>query len=333
MVYAFGAYGTNNIGDEAIFMGLKSEYPNAIQLYVNKPSSWITGWVLPEQAPVWYADFLTGIRKFTQEDTLIIGGGGLLHSYQAVKDYCTMAQLVVHAGGKVLIEGIGAEGLQSGFADIVRELLALAEHISVRTTTSKTILQPLTNKKIDVRKDFAYSMALPHSSPPGPLSTQKYIGIVVGGADDLHVYDELSQLLAKYTVGTEHYNFLLLPHSISYTNPMNNDLLIFQYLWSNCDIYHAKREERIYILDYAPRYPEETLNLYKELMIGCIGWRYHSLIFSEMANVPMLLAAPTFKNMAYVKDVTRSNLIVKENNETLEQAFNNFIPLLAVQQF
>jgi polysaccharide pyruvyl transferase WcaK-like protein len=328
MVYAFGAYGTNNIGDEAIFAGLKHEYPDAIQIYVNKPWSWSP----TANLPIWYADFLTGVCKFTKEDTLIIGGGGLLHSLKAVNDYYTMASLVTEAGGKVLIEGIGAEGIQSSYKDIVKQLLSLASHISVRTTTSKDLLQPLTKNKIDVRKDFAYSMAT-KSNTPGPLSTQRYIGIVVGGAEDLHVYDELSNLLAKYTVGPEHYNFLLIPHSISYTNPMNNDLLIFQYLWSNCNIYHAKREERIYILDYTPHDPEEALNLYKDLMLGCIGWRYHSLIFSEMANVPMLLAAPTFKNMAYVKDVKRSNLIVKQSNETLEQAFNNFIPLLAVQQF
>lgn len=333
MVYAFGAYGTNNIGDEAIFEGLRKEYIGAIQIYVNKPSRWVTDWADPESGPVWYADFITGVRKFNKEDTLIIGGGGLLHSIQAVNDYYIMARLVKEAGGKVLIEGIGAEGLQPAYKHIVKSLLALASHISVRTTTSKALLRPLTNNKIDIRKDFAYSICSNPVTSPGPLETQRYIGIIVGGAEDLHAYDELSNLLSKYTAGPEHYNFLLVPHSISYTSPMNNDLLIFQYLWSNCSIYHAKREDRIYILDYQPHNPKEALNLYKELMLGCIGWRYHSLIFSEMVNIPMLLAAPTFKNMAYVKDTKRSNLIVKQNNETLEQAFNNFIPLLAVQQF
>lgn len=327
-IYAFAAFGTNNIGDEAIFNGLSEEYPGAIQMYVNKVPKWGVG----TTPAVWYADFLTGVKHFVKEDTLIIGGGGLLHSMQAINDYYTMAQLVFDVGGKVIIEGLGAEGLQTEYKPIVKNLLSLATHISVRTTTSRELLQPLTTKKVDIRSDFAYSMKWKRAQL-GPLARAKYLGIVVGGTTNLHEYDELCALIKKYSVGATHFNFLILPHSISYTNPMNNDRLVAQYIWSNCDIYHSYREDRIHILEYLPSCPEEMVSLYSEVMYGVIGWRYHSLIFSELANKPILLAAPTFKNMAYVKDVKRSNLIVKQNNETLEQAFLNLIPLLAVEQF
>ena len=319
MKYAFGAYGTNNLGDEAIYEGLCQEIGPAIQIYVNKSSVPLS---------IWYADLLKGKISFDPDaEELIIGGGGLFHSKNAIIDYIRMADLAIKNHMKVSIQGVGVEGINNSFQEDARELCKRCYFISVRSKQSQLLLESL-GFKSTVRKDFAYniqseeSVMIPEFENKLPI-----IGFITGGCGDELAISKLSQIIRKFTVGEDLCNFIHIPHSKSFVNYTNNDVVTGELLWSNIDIYHANRENSFKTYRFLNN-PRQLLSLYQQLD-GVIGARYHSFIFSEMAGKPLLGLVSGRKAKSYFEDRPQIQCIDfdKDINEIITKVkmFINFL--------
>ena len=82
MIYAFGAWGTGNLGDDAILEGMRLEYGPSLIAVCSHPST------IP--APAIHNDEL--INSVKEGDTVLFGGGGLCYSYAAVRDMIKLAK-------------------------------------------------------------------------------------------------------------------------------------------------------------------------------------------------------------------------------------------------
>lgn len=321
--YIFGAFGTNNIGDDAILFGAHKKYTNlgdkVHPIYVNK---------LVWPNALCYDSFLQEDRvHFKAPGRLLIGGGGLLHCQGAVQDYIKLASIAIEDGLSVEIQAIGTEGVSPTctYVPEVKQLCALASQITVRTKCSQNILRGL-GIKSSLTQDFAYQLrpsipGIKYAKPMFPDGIT--IGIVTSSTEDYTSYTELQDLIRAYTIGPSPINFLHIPHSRAYVDPRNNDVICGEWLWSSIYIYHADRESHYKQAPYSDTLT--TLGIYKSLD-ALITWRFHGLVFSELVNKPCLLAAPSYKNMSYVQDTNRKDLIVKST--TLDEAFTKLLAII-----
>jgi len=78
-------------------------------------------------------------------------------------------------------------------------------------------------------------------------------------------------------------------------------------LWSGIDIYHGKRWLRYKQLPF-PETVYKLLNAYTKVD-GIIGMRYHSFIFSELRNIPLLAVVDGQKAKGYFIDKHPENTV------------------------
>lgn len=287
MRYIFGAFGTNNVGDEAIFEGASKIYPDLIEIYVNKsfrPNS------------VWYADLLTGAIKFDPKASeLIIGGGGLIHCLGAVKGYYDMAVLAKAAGLKVSIQRVGFEAVQSAWMSITKDLLNIADYISVRSLESQRIVKNLIGKDVPVEQDFAYELTgapIYHSIP------EHYQEIIFSsGAGSLSNIDSEIKLLKEVL---KYIDVLFVPHSAAWVDDGNNDLVLGHRLWSKLGLWHSSIKHTFRIHPSIPS-PYDALYLYSRAD-GVITSRYHGLVFADICKKPIFTTCINRKTNSFFED-------------------------------
>ena len=154
-IYMSGCYGTNNLGDEAIFQGAKNYFGSdfeVIQIYHRIPSA---------EPSVWIHNILEyGFpQDVTSEDELIIGGGGLFYEAYIVGIWNLVVDQAKKVGMRTSIQGVGLEYCQSAYFIQVRELFNKVDFISVRSYESKRILEEDIGgiQNITIAKDFVYS--------------------------------------------------------------------------------------------------------------------------------------------------------------------------------
>ena len=301
MKYAFGAYGTNNLGDDAIFEGMCQKLGPVKQIYINKPS-------VPSS--VWYADLLLGNESFDPgAEELIIGGGGLFHCKDAIIDYIRMTDLAIQSGMSVSIQGLGTEGMTSEYEEEVKLLCKRCQFVSVRSRQSQRILQRL-GIISTVHKDFAYNLKSDASTNIALVEFDNdlpIIGLVTGGNADGEAIKKIAEVINLCTIDEISCNFLHIPHSKSYTNSFNNDCVTGEILWSSVEIYHSNRENQYKTFRFV-KSPQELLSVYIQLD-AVIGARYHSFIFSEITNKPMLGLVSGSKSKAYFEERPELNNI------------------------
>lgn len=320
-VYAFGGFGCNNVGDEAIGLGV-SLSENAILMHVNKGRDGI------QSVP--YHDFFNMNKRFVKGDKLIIGGGGLLHCQGVVKDYNRMVDIAIGQGVKdIEIRAIGVEQNFEPYIDEVKKLLSRVNKITVRTSTSQRILEKI-GFLAQYEKDFAFR--LKNKIDTSKESEQHYyprIGVITSGSpgpfDENHQFKELITLIKKHTLGANSFEFVFIPHSKAYVSWKNNDYLIGQYLWSSCDIYYYNRENLVKVREFTND-PLDVLSYYHSLD-GLITYRFHGLIFSELTNIPVICAAPGVKAQSYVMD-SKKRKDLYTIKTTLYDAFLEAIPAI-----
>lgn len=305
-VYAFGAYGTNNVGDEAIFYGLRKLYPSAFQVYVNKSDV---------NNSVWYADILEGRHSLPSNTLGIIGGGGLLHSYGAVSDYIKFVKLVLGSGGTAEMRSVGAEGVAPDFKSAVTDLVRLCERVTVRTRESQRIIFDVSGVTAELEEDFALRLDVPACRSPRAIDSEVLptIGVSVGMSPFLSDGAFFKNLVERYTIENGPVNFVFIPHSHSFVDVNNNDLLTYEYFWSSINIYHSTRERRVRVAKFTTD-PEEVLRTYA-LLDGIIGERFHSIVFGHMLNIPTLALCHSKKNESFILDNPRQNLYVVRNQD------------------
>lgn len=314
-IYAFGAYGTNNLGDDAIFLGLQKTYPNdrVIQVYVNRPSV---------MDSIFYDDIRA--ETFTKKDTLIIGGGGLLHCKHAVDDYLRIAKMATTSGAKVLIRKIGTEGLRPDFAAETKELFSLATSASVRSKKSLEYLEynGISSKKVTVEKDFAYELSGKGRTFKDIRSEFQHqdwplIGLVTAGNKE--GVEAISYVVSELILAEVGCNIIHIPHCRSYVNQYNDDLITGEQIWTSIGVYHANKLWR-YKTSSMPQDPYELFDRYAQVD-GIIGYRYHSFIYSHIMKKPLLGIVHGDKPLAFFDETKYGSFVFanRSKEELLEQ--------------
>ena len=269
MIYAFGGYGCNNVGDEAIFDGiLYGTDEEVIQIYINVPEG---------HRSVWYADLLSGKEKFDEAATqLLIGGGGIAHCLGAVEDYVRMAKIAKEQGLRVTLQGVGLEGCTPEIAPALTELLSLAEAITVRSAKSKQIAKDLGFDSYQ-GKDFAYNIPTQES---GIIRYGAAVSLSAIADKDLPIYVERIRVLLR------HFNVMFIPHTRPYVSHDNNDVVLGHKIWSLLGGWIDKSLKDFYVADFDPN-PYEALARYTSVK-AVYTERYHGCIFSQMTNTPVI---------------------------------------------
>lgn len=319
--FAFGAYGTNNVGDEAIFEGLKLQYPDVVQIFHHRQTC--------ERAIK--IEFALRYRRLFQSDSrLIIGGGGLLYSRSAVADMVSLAESARAAGARVDVLGLGCEGAQGDYREEIRRLVASAQRITVRTRTSAEILRTITGREAEVQADFAFNLARELPARKWTADATPLIGVVTGG-DVREDYSDLVAAINSRLSGPpqRRARFVHIPHSMSFDDRYNNDLLVGSALWCDLSLDKLKHDDSFRLEPFRAD-PRAVLEVYAQLD-GVMTSRFHGMVFAEMMGLPVLsLAARTLKNRAFMLDHGRPQLFAPSGNGGLQNAFEEFF--LAVKQ-
>ena len=318
MIYAFGAYGTGNLGDDAIFQGLVNNVSpeEVIQVYVNVPS-------YPKNLD--YDDMLRDKNLLINpNDILIIGGGGLFYNKLNLINMNRLADIALKYRMKIQIRGLGCEGNAQNEKSLIQSLCSKASLIEVRSKESKRILEGYNIDKVILKKDFAYDLKpdiesakkiFPEFNPNYPI-----VGISTGGnQDDI---DKLSYIVRYLTF--RGVNILHIPHCRHYTDRYGNDVITGEILWSNIAIWCGERLNNFKLLPYVKK-PEILLGVY-HLVDAVIGMRYHSFIFSEIAHKPIFGLTSGSKSTNYfIEHPGKSYLDMDNSKEKLLEKIKEFI--------
>lgn len=311
-VFIAGAYGTRNVGDEAIFDGARLIYPNAIQLYINAPRN------LPA---VEVYSMLREPNKFRPQDTLIIGGGGLLYDGGAVRILADLCRKARAAGAAVRIERIGCEAARPEFYNEVRELFALADSISVRSTISQQIAYDITGREVQRAEDFATELASQLPSAKRRKSEIPLIGVVTGG-DHQENIAPLIEVMKRFSSdrSATPVRFVHIPHSASHIGIRNNDEVVGMNIAAQLDLFLEGRAHGFKCLRYSDE-PLEVLQTYAQLD-GLISRRFHGLVFAHMMQLPTLaLPGDGKKNTSFIDDHPRDKLFAIDEFRDADKGF------------
>ena len=314
-VFAHGAYGTNNVGDEAIFEGLKRRFPECIQIYINQPR-------VPGSVMVYH--MLAGPNRFRADDHLIIGGGGLLYDRPALQVMVDLAARMRAAGGQVDVLGIGCESAKPAYYDLIKQLVGHARDVTVRTTTSQQILQDIAGVSCRRQDDFALNLPAPALGPVGDDRLAPRIGVVTTGdpREDISV---LAGIVHRHTgpdAPNGRVHFVHIPHSRASRH--NNDVTVGHTLWSSIEIYKRNRDLFFHLEPFSPD-PATVLRTYATLD-GVITARFHGMVFAHLTGLPVLsMRAHTLKNQSFIKDYPRDGFFTSSSANELPAAFHAFI--------
>jgi len=318
MIYAFGAYGTGNLGDEAIFQGLMNEVSpeEVIQIYVNVPT-------YPKNLN--YDDMLKHRNLLLKPgDTFIIGGGGLFYNKENLINMNNLANTAIRHGMKFQIRGLGCEGDARNEKALIQKLCSKASLIEVRSKESKRILEDYNIDKVILTKDFAYNLKPDTEAAkkifPAFKSNYPTLGLSTGGnRDDI---DKLSYIIRYLTF--RKVNILHLPHCRHYTDRYCNDVATGEMLWSNIAVWCGERINTFKLLPYAEK-PETLLGAY-HLVDGVLGMRYHSFIFSEVANKPIFgLTSGSKATNYFIEHPDKPYLDIGKSKEELLGSIQGFL--------
>lgn len=321
-VFAFGAFGTNNVGDEAILEGLRVEFPDVIPIYLNKPR-------LAEG--FWINDVIGYQEFFGKGDKLIIGGGGIFYHIDAVNHMLQLAKNVILRGGQVVILRVGCEAATEELFPGMVELFNLAADISVRTKASANILKSLIMRDVRVEPDFAFNLNKFIRPAGGGNTDLMTIGIVTDG-DARNDLTDISGLIERHIpirlIKKGNVQFIHIPHSRAYVGRFNNDVVVGHMLWSSINIFSERREEHFQRLEFDSN-PFNVLASYRGLD-GVISARFHGMIFARMVGIPLLASRGwTLKNKSFIDDNPADDVFCCNSPDELEGTFNKFIECVA----
>jgi polysaccharide pyruvyl transferase WcaK-like protein len=327
-VYAYGAYGTNNVGDEAIFQGILEEFGDVIQIFHQRPSH-------NNAISIGDAVLYTGL--FKPGGLLIIGGGGLLYGKEAVETLIQLARNAKARETNVDLLGLGCEAAHEDFFAEIRLLDSLVRNVSVRTRRSAEIYQAITGRMPEVRPDFAMNLSRKIGLPARRQERKvPLVGIVTSGdiRDDLRPLIDAMVSNGRGPIG-ERVNFVHIPHSQSYIDRCNNDVIVGQAL--RCDFWKAanegeiQNESKLSVLPYQND-PMEVLKFYSELD-GLISARFHGIVFAEIIGLPTLVLpavpAAAEKNEAFIRDYCGDRVLLCESPRDIAKLLPKLVEKLS----
>lgn len=318
-VIAYGSFGSNNVGDEAILEGIKRFYPDCIQVYHNKIRT----------GEGYLATQLLGSTPFFRStDYLILGGGGLLYDRGTVTLMIRLARAAREQGAIVDIARMGCEAAQDDYAKEIVELFEMARRVTLRSTLSQAIMEKLTGKTYAVEPDFAFNLAEEARRMPRRGNDIPTIGIATASSSRGDI-EALAAVIKKYTrAGTrEKVRFVHIPHSRSYFEIGNNDCVTSNELWTLCHMHQAEDESLLQLLDYDPE-PLSVLQTYRNLD-AVMSSRYHGLIFGQITDTPTLaIGGDLIKLRSLIEDHGAESMLVARNMGELEQTLAALLPVV-----
>jgi len=276
MIYAFGSYGSGNLGDDAIFEGLCQKYREfeITQIYACQPT----------HSPAVQISSLLKDGFANVPEKLIIGGGGLFFGQQYCDNANSLADLAISNNIIVEVEAIGLESSPISCHKSVIELFAKCSKISTRSGESQKIAHDLGYESVLVH-DFAYYM-IPDKEGAERIM-QKFddnlpvIGIATAGGID----NNLDEPIDVVKMLIKEFNVLHLPHVRHLMSPRNgNEAAKGLIIWSSLGWEEPKLFKRYKCLPY-PDSPRILLGIYN-LISAVVSYRYHPLIFAELSGIP-----------------------------------------------
>lgn len=325
-VVIHGSYRTGNIGDLAIGKTIEEVIERDFRLKCD-----LTGFYYSRQ-------------NFSNYFLHIIGGGGIIHDF--AKNNLEKRLNPIGTASKSVALGIGVPGIRTHKGKKLIKKLETTELITVRDELSKEKLQPLINKEIFVTACPTFLMepekkTIKFDEKTCGLSLRDWFSpILTSDGKLVHYSGYVPRYVDNSKQKKRYLNFL----KKNLKELEKSHELIFVPFTPE-DIVFVKYYLRKINLKIAPiQSPAETLNLIKNLDT-MICMRYHSLIFSLLAEVPLFLINHEDKTdqMAKKFDLNyintneikgdeeifffQSNKINKIKNEMRNRAKQNFVLL------
>jgi polysaccharide pyruvyl transferase WcaK-like protein len=291
-VFAYGSFGSNNVGDEAILEGILRLYPKCRQFYSNKLR---TGRGEFAQTAIKTQGY------FRPGDYLIIGGGGLLYDRPTVSLMADLAQTAKRAGAIVDILRLGCEAAQNSYASEIRRLVSQARRVTVRSSESREIMQRMLGRDFPVEFDFAFLLRPETLALPRLLNDETTIGIVTASTSLADIQAIAGVIKTHTKKASRRLRFVHIPHSRSYFNLENNDRITAEEIWTSAEMHHAWDETAFEPLAYDGD-QLRVLKRYKSLD-GIVSSRYHGLVFAKLTETPALaLGSNLIKLQGFLRD-------------------------------
>jgi polysaccharide pyruvyl transferase WcaK-like protein len=274
--FLYGAYGTGNLGDDALLKSAlnlyKDEQPKVVSY--GKP-------LLSDEIPwIDHFEFIKNPENFLKKgNKLIFGGGGL---FWTASHGDVMAQLAIKAselGCEVAIDRIGVQGVHSNI-EAAKILFRLSKQSTVRDQASVDILKQLgITENVVARGDLV--SFLENVSTSSHFKDAKFrVGINHSATpffyDESHRNKTL-EIYKKVATAFPDIDFYYLPHTRHFNVICQNDVIFGEYFWK------ATRG-KITPLHF-PSTVEELFKYYRG-MSCVIGWRYHLLVIADLLKIP-----------------------------------------------
>ncbi|MCK4545957.1 MAG: polysaccharide pyruvyl transferase family protein [Candidatus Eisenbacteria sp.] len=332
-VLVLGAYGTTNVGDEAILESILATLAHAdpeirITVLSNDEKTTAAEHGVSSVFAGWRRHLLKKIRLFQSSDLLICGGGGLLqdtfpnHLIQGPAPRYSLLMLMAHAlGCRVIVYGQGVGPLHTRYGRwISGRALRTAHLVTVRDLGSAQLVAEITRGKVEahagvdpavlldpIPRDEALALAKTHGifgpdeqAAPGPVVAvcprpwYHRADIWPDGAGLRDRYVENMSVLVSNVVEEMQGRVLLLPFD------REEDLPV-------CREIRRKAGETGNIRVASHRLcPREMMGLVS-LCDVLVGTRLHSLIFATRVAVPSIAVAYDPKVANFMKDIRQSD--------------------------
>lgn len=316
-IFAYGSFGSNNVGDEAILEGIRCLYPRCVQFYSNRPRN---GAGDHAQTAIKTPGY------FRPGDYLIIGGGGLLYDRPTVTLMADLARAARLAGATVDVLRLGCEAAQAGYVAEIKRLLSHARHVTVRSSLSRALMQRLTGRILPVEADFAFLLRPEVLAYPRQLREVPTIGLVTATSSLAEIRALAAIVRVHAGKPEEALRFVHIPHSRSYFNLENNDRITGEEIWTSAHMHHAADDTAFEPLPYEGD-PRRLLAFYKTLD-GVVSARYHGLVFAALAEVPALaLGSHLLKLQGFIADHP-SPLLAATTTDQLSADFPAFMKIV-----
>lgn len=274
MIYLYGAYGTGNLGDDAILkgaLGLHGKENCSIIAY-GRP-------LLNEEIDfIDHFEFIENPEKYLKRgDKLIFAGGGLFWAASHAEVMRKCAEAARGIGCTVEVERLGAQGVHVAVED-ARRLFELSDRISVRDRFSVDLLKQL---QITDRASYEPDFALMLQERPARNINKDRITVGISHSavpfyhDErhrrkaLHIYSELSKRYEDVC------DFVYIPHTRHFNVIAQNDVIYGEYFWQ-------ASKGRIKALPF-PESVEKLLEYYAGLDV-VFAWRYHALVLATITG-------------------------------------------------
>jgi polysaccharide pyruvyl transferase WcaK-like protein len=274
--YLYGAYGTGNLGDDALLKSALECYgtEDTYAVCYRKPFlrdsvRWIA-----------HSEFTDNPTAFIKKgDRLILAGGGLFWSAAHADVMADLAVKAKKIGCAFLADRIGVQGVHFN-PDAARTIFELCDEITVRDHESVKVLKDMniTDRAV-ARSDLVlYLKDLPTSRRDAKSVTR----IGINHSVNPFFYDESHrrktlQIYSKLADAFPHVKFVYIPHTRHFNVISENDIITGEYFWKFSN-------ERIESLPF-PKDVEGWLREFSKLS-GVIGWRFHLMVVATVLGKP-----------------------------------------------